>query len=123
MIPQSAKMQSVDEIYALLLTAGTGKQTVAAMYEGHPRRFCPHVLGKSKQGRRHAFCYQFGGTSDSGLRPVTAGVGGWRCIVVEKLSEVELQSGIWHTEPQADRQTCVEEVEFDADAQRGEDPQ
>jgi len=41
----------------------------------------------------------------------------------EKLSEAELQSGTWHTEPRSNRQTCIEEVEFDADAQRGEEPQ
>jgi hypothetical protein len=56
------------------------------MYEGHPRLFCPHLLGRSKQGRRNAFCYQFGGASVSGLRTVSAGVGGWRCIVVDKYS-------------------------------------
>ena len=113
----------MDEIYALLRTAGARKQPVAAMYEGHPRLFCPHLLGRSKQGHRNAFCYQFGGASVSGLRTVSAGVGGWRCIVVDKLSQVELQSGGWHTEPRSSRQTCIEEVEFDADAQRGEDPQ
>jgi hypothetical protein len=85
--------------------------------------FCPHVLGKSKQGRRHAFCYQFGGTSDSVLKTVGDEVGGWRCVVVEKLSGVELRSGVWHTEPRSNRQTCVEEVDLDADVQRGEDPQ
>ncbi len=116
-------MQSADEIYALLRTAGTLKQPVAAMYEGHPRLFCPHLLGGSKQGRRYAFCYQFGGASVSGLRTVSAVVGGWRCIVVDKLSQVELHSGGWHTEPRSSRQTCIEEVEFDADAQPGEDPQ
>ena len=100
-------MQSVDEIYALLRTAGTRKQPVAAMYEGHPRFFCPHVLGKSKRGRRQALCYQFGGTSDSGLRTVAEVVGGWRCIVVEKLSAVELQSGIWHTEPRSNPPLCA----------------
>jgi hypothetical protein len=122
-VPHSVKEQSVDEIYALLHTAGARKQPVAAIDEGHPRLFCLHVLGKNKQGRRHAFCYQFGGTSDSGLRAVAAGVGGWRCIVVDKLSEVEVQSGIWHTAPRSNRQTCIEEVEFEADAQCGEDPQ
>jgi hypothetical protein len=116
-------MQSVDEIYALLRTAGARKQPVAAMYEGHPRLFCPHLLGRGKQGRRNAFCYQFGGASVSGLRTVSGVVGGWRCIIVDKLSQVELQSGGWHTEPRSSRQTCVEEVEFDADVQRGEDPQ
>ena len=123
MAPHSERIQSVDEIYALLRTAGARKQPVAAMYEGHPRLFCPHLLGRSKQGRRNAFCDQFGGASVSGLRTVSAGVGGWRCIVVDKLSQVELQSGGWHTEPRSSRQTCIEEVEFDADAQRGEDPQ
>ena len=121
MIPHSARNAIGGR--DLCASAHGCKQPVAAMYEGHPRLFCPHVLGKSKQGRRHAFCYQFGGTIDSGLRTVAAGVGGWRGIVVEKLSEVELQSGIWHSEPRSIRQTCVEEVEFDADAQRGEDPQ
>ena len=117
-------MQSVDEIYALLRKAGIRKQPVAAIYDGLPLLFCPHLLGRSKQGRRYAFCYQFGGTSGSGLKTVAERIGGWRCIVVEKLSGVELQSaGIWHTEPRSNRQTCVESVEFDADAQRGEDPQ
>ena len=121
MSPHSGRIQSVDEIYALLRTAGARKQPVAAMYEGHPRLFCPHLLGRSKQGRRNAFCYQFGGASVSGLKTVSAG--GWRCIVVDKLSQVELQSGGWHTEPRSSRQTCIEEVEFDADDQPGEDPQ
>ena len=106
----------MDEIYALLRTAAARKQPVAAMYEGHPRLFCPHLLGRSKQGRWHAFCYQFGGASVSSLRTFSAGVGGWRCIVVDKLSQVELQSGGWHTEPRSIRQTCVAEVEFEADA-------
>ena len=64
-IPQAARKQSVDEIYALLRAAGTRKEPVAAMYDGCPRLFCPHLLGRSKQGRRHAFCYQFGGASES----------------------------------------------------------
>jgi hypothetical protein len=34
-----------------------------------------------------------------------------------------LQAGAWHTEPRAGRQHCIEEVEFDADAQPGDDPQ
>jgi len=113
----------VEEIYALLRTAGERKQPVGAIYKGQPRLFCPHLLGRSKRGFLNAFCYQFGGTSDSGLRTVSAGVGGWRCIVVDRLSQVELQSGPWRTEPRSSKQTCVEQVEFDAEAQRGEDPQ
>src|ERR1700690_2615695 len=114
MAPHSGRIQSLDEIYELLRTAGERKQPVAAMYEGHPRLFCPHLLGRSKQGRRHAFCYQFGGTSDSGLKTVAEGVGGWRCVLVEKLSGVELRSGAWQAEPRSNRQTCVEGVGFGA---------
>ena len=122
MTPQSGRTQSSDEIYELLRTAGGRKQPVAAMYEGHPRLFCPHLLGRSKLGRWHAFCYQFGGTSDSGLKTVAEGVGGWRCVLVEKLKLSRI--AVWSmAHGAANRQTCIEEVEFDADAQRGEDPQ
>jgi hypothetical protein len=47
----------------------------------------------------------------------------WRCLAVEKLSQVELRTGPWRTEPRAERQTCIGEVDFDIDAQPGDDPQ
>jgi hypothetical protein len=47
----------------------------------------------------------------------------WRCLAVEKLNHVELRTGPWHTEPRAERQTCIDEVDFDIDAQPGDDPQ
>jgi len=50
-------------------------------------------------------------------------VGGWRCLAVEKLSQVALCAEAWHTEPRSPRQTCVDEVDFDADAQREDAPQ
>ena len=75
------------------------------------------------EGRLRAFCYQFGGGSGSGLRVGPEGIGGWRCIAVDKLSQVELQVGAWHTEPRAGPQRCVEHVDFDTDAQSGGDPQ
>ena len=113
----------MDEIYELLRTAGARKQPVVECTKDSLGN-CVHICwaGVNRAGGTH-FCYQFGGTSDSGLREVGEGVGAWRCIVVEKLRAVELQSGIWHTEPRSNRQTCIAEVEFDADAQCGEDPQ
>ena len=39
------------------------------------------------------------------------------------LNHVELRTGPWHTEPRAERQTCIDEVDFDIDAQPGDDPQ
>ena len=46
-----------------------------------------------------------------------AGGGGWRCLAVEKLSEVELRTGDWHTGPRSRPQTCIDEIDFDIDAQ------
>jgi hypothetical protein len=123
MTPQIGSMQAVDEIYALLRTAAARKQPVAAMYDGLPRLLCPHVLGRNREGRLRALWYQFGGNSGSGLRIGPEGIGGWRCIAVDKLSQVQLQTGAWRTEPRSSQQSCVEEIDFDSDAQPGDSPQ
>jgi hypothetical protein len=123
MTPQPTKRQAVSEVYDLLRLAAARRQPVAAIYDGLPRLLCPYVLGR-KSGRLRALCYQFGGSSRSGLPMVSQGVGGWRCLVVVKLSEVELRAEAWHTEPRSPRQTCIDEIDFDADAQpEEEDPQ
>jgi len=54
---------------------------------------------------------------------VSQGVGGWRCLVVERVSEVELRAEAWHTEPRSPQQTCIDEIDFDADTQPEADPQ
>ena|SRR5258707_9109457 len=123
MTPRVGRTQAVDEIYVLLRTAAARRQPVVAMYGGFRRWLCPHVLGRSREGRLHAFCYQFGGGSGSGLRSGPEGIGGWRCIAVDKLHQVELRTGAWRTEPRSNRQSCVEEIDFDADAQPGDNPQ
>jgi hypothetical protein len=122
MTPQRAGVQVVSEIYDLLRLAAARRQVVTAIYDGLPRLLCPHVLGR-KSGRLHGLFYQFGGSSNSGLPVAPEGVGYWRCLAVEKLSQVELHADAWHTEPRSRRQTCVDEVDFDADDQPEEDPQ
>jgi hypothetical protein len=122
MTPRSAKVQAVKEIYERLRLAAARRQPVAAVYENQPRLLCPHVLGR-KAGRLHVFCYQFGGNSNSGLAVGPEGVGAWRCLAVEKLSQVEWRAEAWHTEPRSPRQTCIDEIDFDADAQTGDNPQ
>ena len=122
MAPQAVNVQAVSEIYELLHHAAARRQPVAAIYDGQPRLLCPHVLGR-KSGRLQVFFYQFGGSSNSGLSIGPEGVGSWRCLAVEKLSQVELSADAWHTEPRAPRQACVD-VEIDLiDAQPGDDPQ
>ena len=122
MTPQPAKAQAVREIYALLRLAAARRQPVAATYDGLPRLLCPHVLGR-KLDRLHVFCYQFGGSSDHGLPMAPEGMGAWRCLAVERLSQVKLRVGDWHTKPRSPRQTCIDEIDFDADAQPGDSPQ
>jgi hypothetical protein len=122
MTPHAAKEEGVSEIYELLRVAAARRQPVAAIYDGQSRLLCPHVGGR-KSGRLHVFFYQFGGSSNSGLPTTPDGIGGWRCLAVEKLSQVELRVEAWHTEPRAPRQACVDEIDFDVDAQPGDDPQ
>ena len=122
MTPKRAESPAINEIYELLRGAAIRRQPVTATYDGPPRLLCPHVGGR-KSGRRNVFCYQFGGSSNSvePLAPEDRGV--WRCLAVEKLSQVELRTGTWHTESRSPRQTCINEIDFDADAQPEEDPQ
>src|ERR1700683_4967337 len=122
MTPKPVEANGVREIYELLRYAAAHRQPVAATYDGQPRLLCPHVGGR-KSGHWHVFCYQFGGGSNSAesLAPESRCV--WRCLVVEKLSQVELRMGSWHTEPRSKQQTCIDEIDFDIDAQLGGDPQ
>jgi hypothetical protein len=122
MTPKQAKANGASEIYELLRYAAARKQSVAATYDGQPRLLCPHVGGR-KSGRLHVFCYQFGGSSNSVEPLAPEGRGVWRCLAVEKLSQVELRTDAWHTELRSPQQACIDEVDFDTDAQPGEDPQ
>ena len=122
MTPKSADASAVSEIYELLRYAATRKQPIAATYDGQPRLFCPHVGGR-KSARLHVLCYQFGGSSNSAEPLSPEGEGVWRCLAVEKFSHVELRTEAWHTGPRSKRQTCIDEVDFDADVQPGDDPQ
>jgi hypothetical protein len=121
MTPSLSGAPGLSEIYKLLRDAVTRKQPVTATYDGQARLLCPHVGGR-KLGRWHVFCYQFGGGSNS-AEPLVQEAGAWRCLAVEKLSRVALHLGAWHTEPHSKRQTCIDEVDFDIDAQPGDDPQ
>ena len=122
MTPTPAEASSFSGIYELLRYAAEHRQPVAAIYDGQPRLRCPHVGGR-KSGRRNVFCYQFGGGSNSIDRLAPDGGGIWRCLAVERLSHVQLRTGAWHTEPRAHRQTCIDEVDFDIDAQPEDNPQ
>jgi hypothetical protein len=119
MTPKPANASAVSEIYELLRCAATRKQPIAATYDG---LLCPHVGGR-KSDRLHVLRYQFGGSSNSAEPLAPEGEDLWRCLSVEKLSQVELRTDAWHTGPPSKRQTCIDEIDFDADVQAGGDPQ
>jgi hypothetical protein len=118
-----AKVQTVEEIDRLVWSAVASRRPIGARYKQRPRLFCPHRLGRNKQGELRVLCYQYGGESESGIQPAGS-PGNWRCIVLEKLSQVKLLTDAWHTAPNHSRPTsCIVEADIDADDHREGDPQ
>jgi len=113
-----------NEIYCLVRSAVVNKHPISARYHGYRRLLCPHRIGWNRRRQPRVLCYQYGGESHSGLQAVGASAN-WRCIAVDELNQVELLFGTaWHTAPNHSRpQTCVVEVDVDADDQPDRDPQ
>ena len=110
-----AKIQTVEDIYRLVRAAVIGKCPVRARYQGLERRFCPHRLGRNREGQIRVLCYQYGGESGTGLQ-ANGSPANWRCMALEKLSGVELLEDAWRTAHNHSRpQTCVVEVDVDAE--------
>src|ERR1700739_1939615 len=84
-----AQIQTVEEIYRVVWTAVANKQPIEATYQGRLRLFCPHRLGRNREGRLRGLFYQYGGESQSGLHPMGSPAN-WRCVALEKLSRVKL---------------------------------
>ena len=107
----SFPFQGHSEKYALVKGAILNKKSVSATYQGRPRLLCPHVLGADKDGNDQALFYQFGGESSS--RPIQpdGSPNNWRCLTLDRLSDLKLVDGPWHTAPNHSRpQTCVKTI-------------
>ena len=118
-----AKIQTVEDIYRLVRTAVVGKRPIRATYQGRERWFCPHRLGRNREGQIRVLCYQYGGESESGLEPAGSPAN-WRCIVLEKLGRVKLLDDGWHTAPNHSRPaSCIIKPDIDAEDYPGRDPQ
>jgi hypothetical protein len=118
-----AKIQTVEEIYGLVWAAVANRRAIAASYHRLPRLFCPHRLGRNKEGELRVLCYQYGGESESGLEPAGSPAN-WRCIVLEKLRRVKLLDDGWHTAPNHSRPaSCVVKSDIDAEDYPEHDPQ
>ena len=118
-----APILTVEEIYRRVWTAVANKQPIEATYQGRRRLFCPHRLGRNREGHLRVLCYQYGGESQSGLQPVGSPAN-WRCVVLEKLTSVRLVAGPWHTAPNHSRPaSCVVEADIDAEDHPEREPQ
>jgi hypothetical protein len=99
------------------------KQPIQAGYQGRSGLFCPHRLGRNREGKLRALCYQYDGDSQSGLQPVGSPAN-WRCIVIEKLSRIKLRkiAGVQRRIIRAPA-SCVIDADIDAEDQPERDPQ
>jgi hypothetical protein len=118
-----AQIQTVEEIYGLVWRAVANRQPIEASYQGRYRLFCPHRLGRNRQGELRVLCYQYGGDSRSGLDASDLSAN-WRCVALEKFSRVKLVEGDWHTAPNHSRPaSCVAEADIDAEDYPAHAPQ
>jgi hypothetical protein len=101
------------QVFEAIKKAIQNKQIVCAMYQGHYREMCPHVLGWARTGKEHALLYQFAGSSSSGLG-MDGSYRNWRCVDLDQLSSVTVKDGPWHTADNHSRkQTCVFRIEIE----------
>ena len=115
--PGSKRAQSAEEIHNLLRIAVAHRRPIAAVYKEFNRLLCPHRLCWNKEGGPRVLSYQYGGESETGLGPPGAQEN-WRCMALEKIREVELLDGLWHTAENHSRPAhCIERVEIDVDDQ------
>jgi hypothetical protein len=99
------------------------EQPIEATYQGRLRLFCPHRLGRNREGRLRVLCYPYGGESQSGLPP-----DGFACQLAlccaRETQQGELVEGVWRTAPNHSRPgSCVAEADMDAEDHPERDPQ
>lgn len=82
-----AQIQTVEEIYRLVWTAVANKRPIEANYQGRYRLFCPHRLGRNREGQLRVLCYHTNVVARAGAgstrwdRLQTGGVSRWRNLV------------------------------------------
>jgi hypothetical protein len=104
-------LQTDRDKYEIVNDAILNQRPVSAIYDGRTRLLCPHVLGEGKNGEYQALFYQFGGESNS--RPIEpdGSPANWRCLALDRLSNLQPIEGDWHTAPNHSRpQTCVKNI-------------
>src|ERR1700704_5088657 len=80
----SVSVRASEQAHAQVRSSIVHRRPIAALYRGRRRLLCPHLLGWNKRRRLQVLCYQYGGDSESGLKPAGAS-DNWRCLAVENL--------------------------------------
>ena len=112
-----------EDLYQTVREAVMTRRPIAAVYHSRHLLLCPHRFGRNKDGEFRVLCYQFGGESESGLKPLGSPAN-WRCVALDKLSGVELLNGAWQTAPNHSRPaSCIVDADVDAEDYPLEDPQ
>ena len=97
-------------VHALLLQAMREERPVACTYQGHPRKICPAMLGRTGLVEK-ALVYQFGGATSTGPIPPA---GEWKCFKLDEIRDAILIEGRWHAGRQhSEAQHCMKMVEYD----------
>ena len=100
--------------YEKLKFAILNKKQVTAVYDGYYREMCPHTLG-TKNGRQSCLFYQFNGETSKG-RVSSQSAANWKAMFVNRLTEVTIQDGEWHTHERHSRsQTCVDYIDVEVE--------
>ena len=104
--------------YKRLASAIVARTPVFCRYEGCGREICPIILGHS-DGQEKLLAWQFGGETSKGrLRMAT-----WRCFELAKLRDIEIIQGEWQAGLSHQQvQSCVKEVDYDANPASPYDP-
>jgi hypothetical protein len=107
-------MSPAPDKFAVIKNAILNRRSIIATYKDLERHLCPHVLGRDKDGNFQGLFYQFGGASSSKPIEADGSQANWRCLALDKLSNVRESDG-WHSAPNysAQLQSCVKEVLFE----------
>jgi hypothetical protein len=99
------------DAWPLLEEAIRYREQVVATYNGRRRAFCPHALGY-KGNKSHVLVYQFADERDLRQSRTSGGSSeGWRCMDVDRLTDVTLRSGPWHSAPNIyNPQSCMDDI-------------
>lgn len=105
--------------YTLFAWAIENRSRIRCVLNHRAREVCPIILGHS-DGLEKVLVWQVGGaTSDGPLkRP------GWKCFLLSNAEGVSLSEGSWLAgSSHLSRQSCVKEVDYDANPVSPYDPQ